>query len=123
MKYGSPPAWVCWLLESIVPASYREAMLGDLIEEYNLRASLLAGHRLSLHLESRLSISCGHSLVFVARRKLAHQYEHRCRRLPRHRDAETCAARRRRPFTGELAPSPILHPVERDLVPAATVVN
>lgn len=37
MTYDSP-ALVCWLLESVVPASYREAMLGDLIEEYNLRA-------------------------------------------------------------------------------------
>jgi hypothetical protein len=38
MRYDSPPALVCWLLESVVPARYREAMLGDLIEEYNLRA-------------------------------------------------------------------------------------
>ncbi len=37
MTYDSP-ALVCWLLESVVPASYREAMLGDLVEEYYLRA-------------------------------------------------------------------------------------
>ncbi len=37
MKCDSP-ALVCWLLESVVPARYREAMLGDLMEEYNLRA-------------------------------------------------------------------------------------
>jgi hypothetical protein len=38
MRYDCPPALVCWLLESVVPTRYREAMLGDLIEEYNLRA-------------------------------------------------------------------------------------
>lgn len=38
MTYDCPPALVCWLLESFTPAKYREAMLGDLIEEYNLRA-------------------------------------------------------------------------------------
>ncbi len=39
MKYDPPPVLVCWLLESVVPGRYREAMLGDLIEEYNLRAA------------------------------------------------------------------------------------
>jgi hypothetical protein len=38
MRRNSPPAFACWLLESVVPAAYREAMLGDLIEEYTLRA-------------------------------------------------------------------------------------
>ncbi len=38
MRRNSPPAFACWLLESVVPAPYREAMLGDLIEEYALRA-------------------------------------------------------------------------------------
>jgi hypothetical protein len=38
MRRNSPPAFACWLLESVVPAPYREAMLGDLIEEYTLRA-------------------------------------------------------------------------------------
>jgi hypothetical protein len=38
MRRNSPPAFACWLLESVVPAPYREAVLGDLIEEYNLRA-------------------------------------------------------------------------------------
>jgi len=38
MRHESPPALVRWLLESVVPARYREAMLGDLIEKYNLRA-------------------------------------------------------------------------------------
>jgi hypothetical protein len=37
MRRNSPPAFACWLLES-VPVPYREAMLGDLIEEYTLRA-------------------------------------------------------------------------------------
>jgi hypothetical protein len=37
MRRNSPPALACWLLESVVPAPYREAMLGDLIEEYSLR--------------------------------------------------------------------------------------
>jgi hypothetical protein len=39
MRRNSPPAFACWLLESVVPAAYREAMLGDLIEEYTLRAA------------------------------------------------------------------------------------
>jgi hypothetical protein len=38
MSRNSPPAFVCWLLESVVPVRYREVMLGDLIEEYTLRA-------------------------------------------------------------------------------------
>jgi hypothetical protein len=38
MRRNSPPAFACWLLESVVPAPHREAMLGDLIEEYTLRA-------------------------------------------------------------------------------------
>jgi hypothetical protein len=38
MSDNSPPAFACWLLESVVPAPYREAMLGDLVEEYTLRA-------------------------------------------------------------------------------------
>jgi hypothetical protein len=38
MKRNSPPVFACWLLASVIPAPYREAMLGDLIEEYTLRA-------------------------------------------------------------------------------------
>jgi hypothetical protein len=38
MTRNSPTALVCWLLESVIPIRYREAMLGDLIEEYTLRA-------------------------------------------------------------------------------------
>jgi hypothetical protein len=38
MKRDSPPAFACWLLKSVIPVTYREAMLGDLIEEYALRA-------------------------------------------------------------------------------------
>jgi hypothetical protein len=38
MRRNSPPPFACWFLESVVPAPYREAMLGDLIEEYALRA-------------------------------------------------------------------------------------
>jgi hypothetical protein len=38
MRRNSPPAFACWLLDSVVPVPYREAMLGDLIEEYTLRA-------------------------------------------------------------------------------------
>ncbi len=37
MRRCSPPTFACWLLESVVPNPYREAMLGDLIEEYALR--------------------------------------------------------------------------------------
>ena len=37
MRRGSPPTFACWLLESLLPDPYREAALGDLIEEYALR--------------------------------------------------------------------------------------
>jgi hypothetical protein len=37
MKHYSPPAFVCWLFESVLPGPYRDSMLGDLIEEYTLR--------------------------------------------------------------------------------------
>ena len=37
MRRGSPPTFACWLLESLLPDPYREAVLGDLIEEYALR--------------------------------------------------------------------------------------
>jgi hypothetical protein len=37
MSRCSPPTFACWLLESVLPDSYREAILGDLIEEYTLR--------------------------------------------------------------------------------------
>jgi hypothetical protein len=37
MRRYSPPAFACWLLESVLPDPYREAILGDLIEEYTLR--------------------------------------------------------------------------------------
>lgn len=37
MRRSSPPTFACWLLESVLPDSYREAILGDLIEEYSLR--------------------------------------------------------------------------------------
>jgi hypothetical protein len=38
MRRTSPPAFACWFLDSVVPVPYREALLGDLIEEYYLRA-------------------------------------------------------------------------------------
>ena len=38
MRRTSPPAFACWFLYSVVPVPYREALLGDLIEEYTLRA-------------------------------------------------------------------------------------
>lgn len=37
MKRHSPPMFACWLLKSLLPDHYREAVLGDLIEEYRLR--------------------------------------------------------------------------------------
>jgi hypothetical protein len=37
MRRCSPPAFACWFLESVLPNPYREAVLGDLIEEYKLR--------------------------------------------------------------------------------------
>jgi len=38
MRRNSPPAFACWIFESVIPAPHCEAMLGDLIEEYTLRA-------------------------------------------------------------------------------------
>ena len=38
MRRTSPPAVACWFLDSVLPLAYREALLGDLIEEYTLRA-------------------------------------------------------------------------------------
>jgi hypothetical protein len=37
MRRCSPPTFACWLLKSLLPDPYREAVLGDLIEEYRLR--------------------------------------------------------------------------------------
>jgi hypothetical protein len=37
MRRTSPPAFACWFLDSVVPVPYRDALLGDLIEEYALR--------------------------------------------------------------------------------------
>jgi hypothetical protein len=37
MRHYSPPAFACSLLESLLPGPYREALLGDLVEEYRLR--------------------------------------------------------------------------------------
>lgn len=37
MRPCSPPTLPCLLLESVLPDPYREAILGDLIEEYTLR--------------------------------------------------------------------------------------
>jgi len=37
MSRSSPPTFACWLLKTVVPTPYREAILGDLIEEYTLR--------------------------------------------------------------------------------------
>jgi hypothetical protein len=37
MRHYSPPAFACLLLESLLPGPYREALLGDLVEEYRLR--------------------------------------------------------------------------------------
>jgi hypothetical protein len=38
MKPYSLPTFACSLLESVLPGPYREAILGDLIEEYTLRS-------------------------------------------------------------------------------------
>jgi hypothetical protein len=38
MRRPSPPAFACWFLDSVLLVPYRDALLGDLIEEYALRA-------------------------------------------------------------------------------------
>lgn len=38
MSRHSPSPLACWVLQSVLPVRHREAMLGDLIEEYALRA-------------------------------------------------------------------------------------
>src|SRR5271154_6889040 len=37
MSRYSPPAFACRLFQTVLPVPYRGALLGDLIEEYNLR--------------------------------------------------------------------------------------
>jgi hypothetical protein len=48
MKSSATPCVPCWLLEFILPVSYRQEMLGDLIEEYNLRTNSTSTLELSL---------------------------------------------------------------------------
>jgi hypothetical protein len=38
MSRYSPPAFACRLFQIVLAVPYRGALLGDLIEEYNLRA-------------------------------------------------------------------------------------
>ena len=38
MSRYSPPAFACRLFQTVLPVPYRGALLGDLIEEYALRA-------------------------------------------------------------------------------------
>jgi len=44
MRRYSSPALVCWLLGSLIPVAYREAVLGDLVEEYTLRTESTSPH-------------------------------------------------------------------------------
>ena len=48
MRSCSPPRVPCWLLEFILPVSYRQEMLGDLIEEYHFRTDSTSQLELSL---------------------------------------------------------------------------
>ena len=78
MRYDCPPALVCWLLESVVPTRYREAMLGDLIEEYNLRVKTSSRLTASRWFWSQACRSIPSTVWSSLRsRKLAHQHEHR----------------------------------------------
>jgi hypothetical protein len=38
MSYYSPPAFACRLFQTVLPVPYQGALLGDLIEEYTIRA-------------------------------------------------------------------------------------
>jgi hypothetical protein len=42
MSRYSPPAFACRLFQTVLPVPYRGALLGDLIEEYNLRAEAMS---------------------------------------------------------------------------------
>jgi hypothetical protein len=42
MSRYSPPAFACRLFQAVLPVPYRGALLGDLIEEYNLRAEAMS---------------------------------------------------------------------------------
>lgn len=54
MRLSAPPRVPCWLLESILPVSYREEMLGDLIEEYNRRTNSTSALNLSIWFWSQI---------------------------------------------------------------------
>jgi hypothetical protein len=58
MKRYSPPALVCRIFESILPVSYRETLIGDLIEEYPLRVESTSPFTAFLWLSSQ----CGRSV-------------------------------------------------------------
>jgi hypothetical protein len=48
MRLHSPPTLASWLLESVLPAYYRDAMLGDLVEEYTLQTESTSAFAASL---------------------------------------------------------------------------
>jgi hypothetical protein len=54
MKCSLPPAFACKLFESVLPGPYREAMFGDLLEEYALRAESASSFRASRWFWSQL---------------------------------------------------------------------
>ena len=47
MRPGSPQTFLCLLLESVLPDPYREAIIGDLIEQYTLRVESTSRFRAS----------------------------------------------------------------------------
>ena len=91
MRRCSPPTFACWLLESLLPDPYREAALGDLIEEYALRIESTSRFTASRWFwESSLSIFTAHGLVLASEPRLSHQHKHRYRRVHLHGNTEVC---------------------------------
>jgi hypothetical protein len=62
MRGNSPPALACWIFESIMPASSRESVVGDLIEEFPLRAKSTSAVNASRWFWSQ----CCRSALFMA---------------------------------------------------------
>jgi hypothetical protein len=81
MSRYSPPALACWLLQSVLPVSYRGAMLGDLIEEYTLRVESTSPSAASRWFWSQACRSVPFMVWSSAKPRLAHPSERRYGRV------------------------------------------
>ena len=73
MSRYSPPAFACRLFQTVLPVPYRGALLGDLIEEYALRAeSGFAIRRYALVLGPDQAFHPVHCRIVIANGRLAY---------------------------------------------------